>query len=57
MIKQEAIDCIQTLPDTADWNDIIYSLYVIQKIEKGRQEAKEGKGISTEEARRMFETL
>ena len=27
------------LPDSADWNDIFYSLYVIQKIEKGRQEA------------------
>jgi hypothetical protein len=57
MIKQEAIDCILALPDTADWNDIHYSLYVIQKIEKGRQEAKEEKGISTEEARRMFETI
>jgi len=57
MIKQEAIDCILSLPDTADWTDTLYSLYVIQKIEKGRQEAKEEKGISTEEARRMFETI
>jgi len=51
MIKQEALNCINILPDNADWNDIQYSLYVIQKIEKGRQEAKSGKGITIEEAR------
>jgi len=51
MIKQETLNCINILPDNADWNDIQYSLYVIQKIEKGRQEAKNGKGITIEEAR------
>jgi len=57
MIKQEAIDCIRTLPDTADWNDILYSLYVIQKVSKGLKEAKEGKGVTTEEARNMVVQL
>jgi len=54
VIKQEAIDCIQSLPDNVTWDDIYYSLYVIQKIEKGRQEAREGRGIPLEEARRRF---
>ena len=40
MVKQEAMECLQTLPDTVNWEDIQYALYVIQKVEKGvkRQE-------------------
>ena len=54
MVKQEALECIRMLPDNADWNDVFYSLYVIQKIEKGRQEAREEKGIPVGEARKIF---
>jgi len=39
------------LPDTADWEDIQYALYVIQKVEKGRREIREGKGVTSEDAR------
>jgi len=51
MVKQEALDCLNTLPDTVDWEDIQYALYVIQKVEKGRKEIKEGKGIPSDKAR------
>jgi hypothetical protein len=51
MIKQEALDCLNMLPDTVDWEDIQYALYVIQKVEKGRKEISEGKGIPLDEAR------
>ena len=54
VIRQEAIDCLSALPDTADWDDVFYSLYVIQKIEKGQKEAREGKGVTLEEARRKL---
>ena len=54
LVKQEALDCIKMLPDTADCNDILYSLYVIQKIERGQQEARDRAGISIEEARKML---
>ena len=54
MIKQDALECIHMLPDNADWNDIFYSLYVIQKIEKGRQEARSENGLSVAEARKSF---
>jgi len=54
MLKQEAIECINNLPDSATWDDIFYSLYVVLKIEKGREEAREGKGISIEEARKAL---
>jgi len=29
MVKQEAMECLQTLPDTVDWDDIQYALYVM----------------------------
>jgi len=57
MIKQEAMECLQTLPDTVDWEDIQYALYVIQKVEKGRKEAQEGKGIPLEEARKLLSVV
>ena len=57
MVKQEAIECLQTLPDTVDWDDIQYALYVIQKVEKGRKEAQEGKGVLLTEARKLLDVL
>jgi len=57
MVKQEAMECLQTLPDTVNWEDIQYALYVIQKVEKGRKEAKEGKGVTLEEARKLLGVL
>ena len=57
MVKQEAIECLQALPDTVDWNDIQYALYVIQKVEKGRKEAREGEGVSLGEARKLLGML
>ena len=54
MVKQDALECIHLLPDSADWDDIFYSLYVIQKIEKGRKGAREEKGLSVAEARKLF---
>ena len=57
MIKEEALSCIRSLPDNVDWNDIFYALYVVQKIEKGRQETREGKGMTIDEARKQLGIL
>jgi len=57
MVKQEAMECLQMLPDTVNWDDIQYALYVIQKVEKGRKEASEGKGIPLDEARKLLGAL
>jgi len=54
MIKQEAMNVICNLPDNATWEDIFYSLYIISKVEKGRQEASDGKGLTIEEARKKL---
>jgi len=41
-IKQEAIDAIAKMPEQADMEEIMYRLYVIDKIRKGRQAADRG---------------
>ena len=47
-LKEEAINAISKLPETADIDDIMYRLYVIDKIKKGQKAIQEGKSISVE---------
>ena len=48
-LKQEALNVISKMPDTADIDDIMYRLYVIDKVRKGREAVKTGDTISIEE--------
>ncbi len=54
-LKQEAINVISKLPDSADIDDIMYRLYVIDKVRKGRAEAIAGKLISIEDLEKEIE--
>jgi len=45
-LKKQAIGAISKLPESADIDDIMYRLYVIDKIKKGQDAIKEGKIIS-----------
>lgn len=54
--KQEALDAIQRLPDTADTEEIMYRLYVLENIRKGQQDAAEGKTLSAEELLKDIES-
>ncbi len=47
-LKEEAISAISKLPESADIDDIMYRLYVIDKIKKGREAIRNGKIISVE---------
>ncbi len=51
-IKQEAIKAITSLPDTATMEDIMYRLYVIDKINLGREAIVNGKTLTIEELKR-----
>ncbi len=53
--KQNALDAIQQLPDTVDFDEIVYRLYVLNKINQGMQDVDDGKGISQEELAREIE--
>jgi len=51
MVKQVAIDGIRTLPDSSTWDDIMYFLYVNQKIDNGLNDIEKGQVFSQSEAR------
>ena len=52
--KEAARHLIDRLPDQATWEDIMYELYVKQKIEAGLKAVKEGRTIPHEEMKRRL---
>ena len=54
--KQEALEAIARLPDDTDMDEIMYRLYVLDKIRKGREAADQGQTTSHEDLKREIET-
>ncbi len=52
--KEAARQIIEEMPDQATWDDIMYELYVKQKIDMGLRAAEEGKVVSQNEAKRRI---
>ncbi|MCC6999529.1 MAG: hypothetical protein IT370_33295 [Deltaproteobacteria bacterium] len=52
--KKEALELIEKLPAQASWDDIMYELYVRQKISTGVAAADAGQVVSHDEVRRRF---
>lgn len=52
--KQAARELIEHLPEQASWNDIMYELYVKQKIEAGLKAVAEGRTTPHEEVKRRL---
>jgi hypothetical protein len=55
-LKQEAINAISKMPESADIDEIMYRLYVIDKVRKGRKAIEQGDTISIEELKREIES-
>lgn len=53
-VKEEAINIIKDLPENVEWDDLMYKLYVRQKIESGLKAIEEGKTISLEDAKKRL---
>ena len=54
--KEAAKKLIDTLPDTASWDDIIYEMYAKKKIAEGLDAIERGEVLSHQEAvKRIFE--
>jgi predicted transcriptional regulator len=53
-VKEEARKVIENLPDGATWDDLMYELYVRQKIEAGLRAADEGRVLSHEQVKQRF---
>ena len=54
--KQDALDAIQKLPDTADTEEIIYRLYVLENIRLGQQDSANGKTQAADEVLKDIQT-
>jgi len=56
LTKQDALDTIGKLPDDADVDEIMYRLYVLDKIRKGQEAAEQGRTISSQDLKREIES-
>jgi hypothetical protein len=54
-LKQEALESLQRLPDNADIDEIMYQLYVIDKLHKSREAIKQSQVVSHEDLKREIE--
>ena len=55
-LKQEAINVISKMPDTAEIDDIMYRLYVIDKVRKGREAVQQGEVVPIEDLKKEIES-
>lgn len=53
-MKTEAEQLVRSLPEQASWDDLMYEIYVRQKIEQGLRAAEEGRVVPHDEVRRRF---
>ncbi|HEY3700138.1 MAG TPA: hypothetical protein VGK97_12440 [Spongiibacteraceae bacterium] len=54
-LKQEALESLQRLPEDADIDEIMYRLYVIDKLRKSRDAVEQGQVISHDDLKRDIE--
>ncbi|WP_177419704.1 hypothetical protein [endosymbiont of Lamellibrachia barhami] len=54
--KQEALSTIGKLPEDTDMDEIMYRLYVLDKIRKGQEAAEQGKTITSEKLKREIDS-
>jgi hypothetical protein len=55
-LKDEAISAISKMPESADIDEIMYRLYVIDKVRKGREAVVRGEVLSAEDLKREIES-
>ncbi len=53
--KQEALDTIKNLPDNVDYEEILYRLYVLNKVHQGLEDVEADRAITSEELEREME--
>lgn len=53
-LKKEMVNLLDGLPDDANWDDVMYSIYVRQSIEDGLEESKRGELVDHSVIKRKF---
>jgi hypothetical protein len=57
LTKKQVISAVKNMPDNFDTIQLFDRILLINKVEEGRQQIKEGKGLSTGEARKKMAFL
>lgn len=55
-IKQLALDTIRELPEDVDLDEIMYRLYVLDKVRKGRKAVDQGRIVASDELERQMKS-
>ncbi|MFC1857500.1 hypothetical protein ACFL9U_05655 [Thermodesulfobacteriota bacterium] len=55
-LKKEALNAISKMPDSADIDEIMYRLYVIDKVRKGKEAVERGETLTIEDLRKEIES-
>ena len=54
--KQDALNVITRLPDDTDMEEIMYRLYVLDKVRKGQEAVERGRTLTSEELQGEIDT-
>ena len=54
--KQEALNIIGRMPEDSDMDEIMYRLYVLDKIRRGQEAVEQGKTITSEKLQREIDS-
>jgi len=54
--KQDALNVITRLPDDTDMEEIMYRLYVLDKVRKGQEAVERGQTLTSEELKGEIDT-
>lgn len=53
-IKNEAYRLLDSIPDEATWDDLMYRIYVRQAIEAGIKDSEAGQTVDVKDVRKKF---
>lgn len=54
LVKKQVMKTLKEMPDEFTMDEVIEKLTILNKIEKARMEIKEGKGLTTAQARKKL---
>jgi hypothetical protein len=53
-VKTDALRIVDSLPNNATWDDLMYRIYVRQCVDSGIADAEAGRVVDVSEVRRRF---
>ncbi|HET6253900.1 MAG TPA: hypothetical protein VFE32_07490 [Puia sp.] len=54
LTKKQVLSAVKNMPDTFDTVQLFDRILLINKVEEGKQQLKEGKGLTTHEAKKKL---